>query len=59
MNTVNDLIGKASGWIDKCFEFFGLYTTKYSKYLVYALLVFVASKMFKFKFNIDTKRGLH
>jgi hypothetical protein len=50
----NSLIGKLTGYIDKLFEFFGLYTSKYSKYLVYALLLFVASKIFKIKLNLNT-----
>lgn len=54
---INDLVGKLTGWVDKLFEFFGLYTSKYSKYLVYALLIFAASKIFKIKMNLDTGRG--
>lgn len=55
--TANGLINKATGWVDKLFEFFGLYTSKYSKYIVYAVLLFIASKIFKFKFNINTGPG--
>lgn len=53
-STATGLIDKATGWVDTGFEFFGLYTSKYSKYIVYAVIIFVASKMFKFKFNINT-----
>lgn len=55
--TANGLINKATGWVDKLFEFFGLYTSKYSKYIVYAVILFIASKIFKFKFNINTGGG--
>jgi hypothetical protein len=55
--TASGLITKATGWVDKGFEFFGLYTSKYSKYLVYGLLIFLASKMFKFNFKINTGGG--
>lgn len=54
METVNGLVDKMSGWIDKGFEFFGLYTSKYSKYLVYALLLVAASKIFKINLKLDT-----
>ncbi|MFD0591154.1 hypothetical protein ACFQZE_24450 [Paenibacillus sp. GCM10027627] len=56
-NTVGGLVGKATGWIDKIFEFFGLYTSKYSKYLVYALMIWVASKMLKVNLKLDTGKG--
>lgn len=52
MDAVTSLIAKLSGWVDKLLEFFGLYTTKYSKYIIYALLIFVASKMLKIKLNL-------
>lgn len=55
VGTATGLVNKASGWVDQLFGFFGLYTTQYSKYIVYALLLLVGSKMFKFKFNIDTR----
>lgn len=50
------LIGKASGWIDQIFSIFGLYTSKYSKLIVYAVLLLIASKIFKFKFNLGGNR---
>jgi hypothetical protein len=56
MASIDSLVGKFTGWIDQLFSFFGLYTSKYSKYIVYALLIFLLSKIFKFKFNIDTSR---
>lgn len=56
---VTGLIDKLTGWVDKGFEFFGLYTSKYSKYLVYALLLFVLSKVLKIKLNLDTGRRAH
>jgi hypothetical protein len=55
--TASGLINKATGWVDQGFSFFGLYTSKYSKYIVYAVLLFIASKIFKFKFNINTGGG--
>lgn len=55
--TATGLINKATGWVDTIFEFFGLYTSKYSKYIVYALIIWVCSKIFKFKFNINTGGG--
>jgi hypothetical protein len=54
--TIDGLVGKATGWVDKLFEFFGVYTAKYSKYLVYGLIIFLLGKMLKIKFNIDTSR---
>lgn len=54
MATVDDLVGKITGWVDKLFEFFGLYTSKYSKYLVYALMLFVVSKILKVNLKLDT-----
>jgi hypothetical protein len=38
--------------IDQLFSFFGVYTTKYSELLVYALLIFLASKILKVKLNV-------
>lgn len=52
MDAVTGLLNKFTGWIDKGFEFFGLYTTKYSKYIVYAVLLLAASKIFKIKLNL-------
>jgi hypothetical protein len=55
--TASGLIDKATGWVDTGFSFFGLYTSKYSKYIVYALIIWLCSKIFKFKFNINTGGG--
>ena len=52
--TVNNVVTKASGWIDNLFSIFGVYTASYSKYIVYIVLFLVLSKMFKFKFNVNT-----
>lgn len=57
MGTIDGLVGKLTGWVDKAFEFFGLYTSKYSKYLVYALMLFVLSKILKINLKLDTGRG--
>lgn len=54
MDMFNDLIDKLSGWVDKGFEWFGFYSTNYSKYLVYALLIAAASKIFKIKLDLKT-----
>lgn len=62
-NPVTDTIGTVTGLIekivntgvkvvDKGLEFFGLYTTQYSKYIVYGVLILAASKIFKIKLNI-------
>lgn len=51
---VTGLIDKATGWVDTGISFFGLYTTKYSKLIVYGALLLIAAKIFKFKFNINT-----
>lgn len=56
MDTVNNLTNKVTGWIDQLFSFFGVYTTKYSKYIMYGVLILLASKMMKFKFDIKTGR---
>lgn len=53
-NAATGVVTKASGWIDQIFGFFGLYTTQYSKYIVYGLLILAVSKVMKFKFNINT-----
>lgn len=53
-STATGLIDKATGWVDTIFSFFGLYTSKYSKYIVYGLIILALGKMFKFKFNINT-----
>jgi hypothetical protein len=57
LDAVNSLMGKLTGWVDKLFEFFGLYTTKYSKYIVYAVLIVALSKIFKIKLNLGGGGG--
>lgn len=52
MDTLNGLMDKMTGWVDKVFEFFGLYTSKYSKYIIYAVMLVAASKIFKIKLNL-------
>lgn len=54
MEMFNGLIAKMTEWVDKGLEFFGLYTAKYSKYIVYAVLLIAASKIFKIKLNLNT-----
>lgn len=49
---VNGLIDKATGWVDTGLGFFGLYTTKYSKLIVYGALILCAAKIFKIKLNL-------
>lgn len=55
--TIDGTLNKATGWVDKLFEFFGLYTSKYSKYIIYAVLLFFLGKMLKIRLNLDTSRG--
>lgn len=54
---------KITGWIDliitnlvqwgnKLFEFFGLYTSKYSKYILVLVGIFLATKIFNIKLNL-------
>jgi hypothetical protein len=57
MGAIDGLVGKVTGWIDKVFEFFGLYTSKYSKYIVYIVGGLVLAKMLKVKINLDTGKG--
>lgn len=52
MQLLEKLTNKAIEWVDAAIAFFGLYTTKYSKYLVYGLLIFLAAKIFKVKINL-------
>jgi hypothetical protein len=55
MNVLTGLVSKITGWIDRLFGFGDYYTSGYSKYIVYAGLIFVLSKMLKVK--IDYKTG--
>lgn len=57
MNVLTGLVTSITGWINRLFGFGDYYTAGYSKYIVYALLLFVASKIFKVK--IDYKTGGH
>jgi hypothetical protein len=51
---INGLLDKATGWVDTGISFFSLYTTKYSKLIVYGALILCLAKIFKFKFNVNT-----
>jgi hypothetical protein len=57
MDLVNVLIAKIIEWVDKLIKFFtesfGLYTTQYSKYIMYGILIFLLSKIFKIKWNLN------
>jgi hypothetical protein len=54
VGTATGLVAKGASWIDQLFSIFGVYTANYSKYIVYGLLILAISKVFKFKFNINT-----
>lgn len=53
---VNGLVDKATGWVDTFFGFFGLYTTKYSKAIVYIIGLAVIGSFLKIKLNIGGGR---
>jgi hypothetical protein len=55
MDFFKDIINKMVAWVDEIFGFFGIYTSKYSELLVYGLLIFLASKIFKIKVNYSNK----
>lgn len=55
MQVLTGLITWLQDKIDTLFGFFGFYTKNYSKYLVYALLLWIATKIFKIK--LDFKQG--
>lgn len=46
------LIGKLTGWIDRLFANFEGYSSKYSEFFVYGLLIFLLGKMLKIKINL-------
>lgn len=54
VNIFSVLVDKFISWVDRLFDFFGVYTANYSKYLVYALLLFVGAKIFKVKLDFKT-----
>lgn len=54
MEMVQNLLDWLQGIVDKIIEYFGYYTNNYSKYLVYALLLFIVSKMLKLKVDVKT-----
>lgn len=48
-----DLIIKSSvGWVNKAIEFFGLYTSKYSKLILILVGLWLATKMLNVKLNL-------
>lgn len=54
MESINNLLEKLISWVDELLGLFTSYSSNYAKYFVYALLLFVASKIFKVKVNLDT-----
>jgi hypothetical protein len=54
MEFVTNLVSWIKDKIDMLFTFFGSYSSKYSQLLVYGLLIFLASKIFKVKLNLNT-----
>lgn len=56
---VDKIIDNMIIWINKAFGYFGTYTTSYSKYIMYAVLLFIAAKIFRVKldFKTDVKTG--
>lgn len=57
MDAINNLVSKMTGWVDNSFAFFGLYTSKYSKYILLLVALFLATKIFKIKLDLGGKRG--
>lgn len=55
MEMAQQLIDWLQKMVEKVFGFFGFYTENYSKYLVWGLLLFIASKILKLK--VDVKAG--
>lgn len=47
LSLVSLVVSKFVSWVDQLFGYFGEYTNEYSKYLVYALLLFIAAKIFR------------
>lgn len=52
-----NIFDKLIGWVDELFAIFKGYSSNYSQLLIYALLLAVASKIFKVRVNLDTKGG--
>jgi hypothetical protein len=50
------LIKSFVGWINKGIEFFGLYTTKYSKMILILIGLWIATKIFNIKLNLGGGR---
>lgn len=46
------IITNAVNWMNKIFEFFGLYSSKYSKYILLLIGLFMATKIFNIKMNL-------
>lgn len=52
MDVVNSFLDKMTQWIDTAFGWFGFYSNGYSKYIMWAILLMAASKVFKFNFKM-------
>lgn len=52
METLNGLITWMQQKIDQIFGWFGFYSGQYSKFIVYAVMLIAASKVFKIKLNL-------
>jgi hypothetical protein len=51
---MKNIINKITGWVDRLFSNFEGYSAGYSEFIVYALLLYILSKIFKIKLNINT-----
>lgn len=52
MGWVDLIITSFIGWVNKGFEFLGLYSTKYAGWIVAALIVWIAAKIFRVRLNL-------
>lgn len=55
-NLFKTVINKMMEWIDKLFAIFGSYSGQYSKYIIWAVLLFIASRIFKIRLNLGGGR---
>lgn len=53
---IDTIINTAIEWGNNMFEFFGLYTSKYSKYIIFIIGGFVLTKMLNIKINLGGGR---
>lgn len=54
LNLINKIISIFVSITDRVFTNFENYSKDYSRYIVYALLLWLASSIFKVKLNLDT-----